>query len=84
VLLLTPDSVQAEILELQKVILVEEVKLNVVEKQVILSNLTIALEGQEDAIRIGRVFVHYDSYSKPCLEWKWTMFMYSSTSHISY
>jgi hypothetical protein len=51
--ILVPDFVQAEILELQKVILVEEVKLNVVEKQVILYNLTVALEGQGDAIRIG-------------------------------
>jgi hypothetical protein len=66
--LLIPDSVQAEIVELQKIVHVEQAKLNVVEKQVILYNLTVALEGQEDAIRVGRVFVHWDSYSKPCLD----------------
>jgi hypothetical protein len=66
--LLVPDSVQEEILQLQKVIGVEKAQLNVVEKQVILYNLTVALEGQEDAIRVGRVFVHWDSYSKPCLD----------------
>jgi hypothetical protein len=38
------------------------------ETEGILYNLTIALEGQGDAIRIGRVFVHWDSYSEPCLD----------------
>jgi hypothetical protein len=66
--LLIPDSIQAVICELQKIICVEQAKLNIVEKQVILYNLTVALEGQEDAIRVGRVFVHWDSYSKPCLD----------------
>lgn len=66
--LLIPESVQEEIYGLQKIIRVEQAKLNVVEKQVILYNLTVALEGHEDAIRIGRVFVHWDSYSKPCLD----------------
>jgi hypothetical protein len=75
--LLIPDSVQAEIPELQTVVLVEQAKLNVVEKEVILYNLTVALEGREDATRIGRVFALWhigrvfalwDSYSKPCLD----------------
>jgi hypothetical protein len=35
---------------------VEQAKLNGVEKQVTFYNLTVALEGQEDTIRIGRVF----------------------------
>jgi hypothetical protein len=70
--LLIPDSVQEDLGALQQVICVEKAKLNVVEKKVILYNLTIALKpGQgkeEDAIRVGRVFVHWDSYTKPCID----------------
>jgi hypothetical protein len=66
--LLIPDSVQEDIVELQKIIHIQDAKLNIVEKKVILYNVTVALEGREDAIRVGRVFVHWDSYSKPCLD----------------
>jgi hypothetical protein len=66
--LLIPESIQEDIVELQKIIHIQDAKLNVVEKQVILYNVTVALEGRKDAIRVGRVFVHWDSYSKPCLD----------------
>jgi hypothetical protein len=83
--LLIPDSIRAEILELPKVVCVEQAKLNVVEKQVILYNLTVALEGQEDAtfvlVESLRTGIPIPSRAST---WKWTMFMYSSTLQILY
>jgi hypothetical protein len=66
--LLIPKSVEKEIDALKKVLHVEEAELNLIEKQLILYNFTIALKGYKNAVRVGRVFVHWDSYTKPCID----------------
>jgi hypothetical protein len=66
--LLIPDSIEKEIDELQQVLHVEEAELNLIEKQLILYNFTIALKGYKNAVRVGRVFVHWDSYINPCVD----------------
>jgi hypothetical protein len=66
--LLIPDSVEKEIYALKQVLHVEEAELNLIEKQLILYNFTIALKGHKNAVRVGRVFVHWDSYTKPCID----------------
>lgn len=66
--LLIPKSLEKEIDALKKVLRVEQAELNLYEKQLILYNFTIALKGKKNAVRVGRVFVHWDSYTKPCID----------------
>jgi hypothetical protein len=66
--LLIPKSVEKDIDVLKKVLHVEQAELNLIEKQLILYNFTVALKGHKNAIRVGRVFVHWDSYTKPCID----------------
>jgi hypothetical protein len=66
--LLIPKSVEKDIDALKKVLHVEQAELNLIEKQLILYNFTVALKGRKNAVRVGRVFVHWDSYTKPCID----------------
>jgi hypothetical protein len=66
--LLIPKSIEKDIDVLKKVLHVEEAELNLIEKKLILYNVTIALKGRKNAVRVGRVFVHWDSYTKPCID----------------
>jgi hypothetical protein len=66
--LLIPKSVEKDIDALKQVLHVEQAELNLIEKQLILYNFTIALKGRKNAVRVGRVFVHWDSYIKPCID----------------
>jgi hypothetical protein len=66
--LLIPKSIEKDIDALKKVMHVEQAELNIVEKKLILYNFTITVKGRKNAIRVGRVFVHWDSYTKPCID----------------
>jgi len=65
--LLIPDALERDVRALRRVIRAEEASLNIVEKHLILYNLQIAMKGRKNALRIGRVFVHWDSYTMPCI-----------------
>ncbi|CAJ1954945.1 unnamed protein product [Cylindrotheca closterium] len=52
--------------------LAEKVQLNVVERRLLIHNFTIRLpdddSSHDDALRIHRIALHWDSYFKPCVE----------------
>jgi len=51
-----------------KVCHVEEVQWNPVQKRLLLTNVTVTSPGmQEPSLRVGRLFVSWESYTKPCL-----------------
>jgi hypothetical protein len=48
----------------------DEAKLNVVNREVLIDNFTLSIPNQHQfpALRIGRIHVSWDSYTRPCLE----------------
>ena len=68
--LLMPESCQEGFAVLAKVCRAERVRLNVMERELEVTDFVAQLPGQEEALRIGRVHLHWDSYLKPCLELK--------------
>lgn len=66
--LLIPAAAESDIRLLRQFVRVETAELNVVEKHLILHNFTIGIEGQPHALCIGRVYIHWSSYSAPCLD----------------
>ena len=73
--LFLPESSKKDLDGLAQVCRVESVKLNILERKLELKNLIVALpEGKgkndtrEEALRIGRAVLRWDSYLKPCLE----------------
>ena len=64
-LLIPSDS---EIRLLRDFFHVERAELNVVEKHLILHNFAIGIANKPYALRVGRVYVHWNSYTQPCLE----------------
>jgi hypothetical protein len=67
--LVLPKSTKEEIKVFGKVCHVDEILLNVMQRRLQVRNFTIHAEGdQEDvALRIGRLYVEWSSYRKPCL-----------------
>ena len=47
---------------------VDEAKLNLIDRELIIRNFTVGLPGQGDSLRVGRVDVRWDSYTKPCVD----------------
>ena len=66
--LLLPDSSKKDLDVLAKVCHAEDVKLNVVERKLEITNFSVRLPEEEDALRIGRVYLRWDSYLRPCVE----------------
>lgn len=66
--LFIPKESQKGIEVLRRVCSVDRAELNVVEKRLLLHNFTIALPREQKALRIGRVYLHWDSYRRPCLD----------------
>jgi hypothetical protein len=66
--LLIPESSKKDLKVFAKVCHAQEVKLNVVEKRLVVHNFTVHLPDQQEALRIGRVALHWDSYLRPCVE----------------
>jgi hypothetical protein len=66
--LLIPESSKKDLTVFAKVCHAQEVKLNVVEKRLVVHNFTVHLPDQQEALRIGRVALHWDSYLRPCVE----------------
>ena len=67
--LLIPKSVEKELLALANVLHVDQASLNLVERQLIVKNFTVSLpRSSEQSMRVGRVHVRWDSYTKPCVD----------------
>ena len=59
-------SLREELQVAAKACKVSKAELNVVDKRMILTDLTVGLPGQKDAaLRIGRVYLSWDSYTRP-------------------
>lgn len=66
--LLIPESSKDELEVLAKVCKADRVRLNVMRRELEVKNFVVQLPGEEEALRIGRVYLHWDSYLKPCVE----------------
>jgi hypothetical protein len=66
--LIMPDSSKKDLDALAKVCHADKVKLNVVERKLEVTNFSVRLPGEEEALRIGKVYLQWDSYLKPCIE----------------
>lgn len=66
--LLMPKSVEKELLALANVLHVDEAKLNLVERELILRNFIVGIPGSRESLRVGRVHVRWDSYIRPCVD----------------
>lgn len=66
--LLLPQSVEQELKQVAKMLHVDSAVLNLVEKELLLTNFTVNLPTQGDSLRVGRVDVKWDSYLKPCVD----------------
>jgi len=66
--LFIPKYVEKDLDVLRTVCACEKAELNVVERQMILYNFTIGLPNRKSALRVGRVYVYWDSYIKPCID----------------
>jgi len=68
-LVLPKHIVEKDLKVLSNTCHVDEVLLNVVERRLQLRNFTLYVEGNRDdvALRVGRMYVQWDSYLRPCL-----------------
>jgi hypothetical protein len=62
-----PKSSQKDIEILRDCLHCERAEINVIEKTMILYNFTIGLKGEPAALRVGRTYVHFDSYIAPTI-----------------
>jgi hypothetical protein len=66
--LILPKSIQRELLAMSRVCHVDQVQWNPVQKRLLLVNVTVTAPGmKEHSLRVGRAFVSWESYTKPCL-----------------
>lgn len=66
--LILPKSIQEELLAVAKVCHVDQVQWNAVQKRLMMTNFTVTAPGmQTPSLRVGRLFVSWESYTKPCL-----------------
>jgi hypothetical protein len=67
--LVLPKSAKDDLQIFSKVCHADEVLLNVLEKKMQIRNFTLHTEGNKKdiALRIGRMYVEWNSYRKPCL-----------------
>jgi hypothetical protein len=66
--LVIPDNIEKDLAVLAMVCRAEKVELNVLERRLLVHNFTVSMPNQEDALRIGRVYMRWDSYLRPCVE----------------
>jgi hypothetical protein len=66
--LLIPESVEKELLALANVLDVEDAKLNLIERELILKNFTVGIPGNRESLHVGRVHFRWDSYIRPCVD----------------
>lgn len=59
--LLIPKSVEKELLSLANLLDVDNAKLNLTEKELILKNFTVGIPGNRKSLHMGRVHVRWDS-----------------------
>jgi hypothetical protein len=67
--LFVPKSIESDIQVFTKVCHAKQVQLNVVERKLLVQDFSVRMSNQrDDALRIGRVYVQWDSYLRPCIE----------------
>lgn len=66
--LLIPKSSKKDLEVFAKVCKADRVRLNVMKRKLEVQNFVVQLPGEEEALRIGRVYIQWDSYLKPCIE----------------
>jgi hypothetical protein len=66
--LVIPDDIEKDLAVLAKVCRAEEVKMNVLERRLLVHNFTVCMPNQEHALRIRRMSMRWDSYLRPCVE----------------
>jgi hypothetical protein len=67
--LLIPDSIEPDLLVMGQVCHADSIRLNVVDRKLVVYNLTVHPPGEvEDALRVERVYLHWDSYKQPCVD----------------
>ena len=66
--LILPAYVKKDMETLSMLCHAEEVKLNVYEKQLLVRKFAVRLPDSEDALRIDKILVCWDSYRHPCIE----------------
>lgn len=67
--LIIPQDVEEDIDIIRECLYVKDAELNMVQKHVVLYDCQIGLQNQTlPALRVGRIFVRWDSFRKPCVE----------------
>lgn len=67
--LLIPESSKKDLDVLAKVCHADSVQLNILQRKLEVNNFIVQLPGEEEvALRIGRMYLTWDSYLKPCIE----------------
>ncbi len=67
--LILPKSIEHELKALSTLLHVDKASLNLVERQLIVNNFTVSVKGSDTvSLRVGRVHVTWDSYTKPCVD----------------
>ena len=65
--LFIPDYIDKDIHIMRKAIHCQKAQLNIITRDVVLTNFTIGLNKKEPLMRIGRIKVHWDSYTNPVI-----------------
>mmetsp|Transcript_7643 Transcript_7643/g.21263 ORF Transcript_7643/g.21263 Transcript_7643/m.21263 type:complete len:358 (+) Transcript_7643:69-1142(+) len=65
--LFIPENVDGDLRIMRRAVHCQESKLDPLRRNLILTNFTIGLKGKPSLLRIGRIFVHWDSYTDPVL-----------------
>lgn len=66
--LFIPKSIEQEIKILRSVIHCETSEMNLLDRHLILYNVTVGLPDELTALRIGRVYIYWDSFLRPCMD----------------
>jgi len=66
--LVLPKYIQDELISTARVCSVDDAQLNLLERKMLFSNFTVALPGSPKAVQVGRFYMTWDSYLKPCVD----------------
>lgn len=66
--LVLPKYIQDELISTARVCSVDDAQLNLLERKMLFSNFTVALPGSPRALQVGRFYMTWDSYLKPCVD----------------
>lgn len=66
--MLIPTDAQDEIEVLRDILHADRAELSVINKELVLHNLVVGRPGQDNLLRVQKVFVRWDSFTQPCLD----------------